>query len=48
LVAYTYECDDGKIGPTPCALIGGRLGGRWNRGWVCRTLLAEPGEFETK
>src|SRR4030095_7888134 len=36
-VAYTYGYDDGRIAPTHCALIAGRLGGRWSRCQVCRT-----------
>ena len=28
LVVYSYGCDDGRIGPTHCALIGGALGDR--------------------
>src|SRR5712691_6943317 len=40
LVVYTYERDGGRIGPTRCALIDGRLGGRCSRCRVCRTLPA--------
>jgi hypothetical protein len=29
-VACTYGCDDGRIAPTRCALIGGVLGDRWS------------------
>src|SRR5215472_14409863 len=36
-VAYTYGRDDGRIAPTHCALIDGRLGGRCSRCQVCRT-----------
>jgi hypothetical protein len=28
LVVYSYGYDDGRIGPTHCALIGGALGDR--------------------
>ena len=28
--ACTYECGDGRIAPTHCALIAGRLGGRFS------------------
>src|SRR5262252_1393781 len=37
VVAYTYGRDDGRIAPTHCALIDGKLGGRWSRCQVCRT-----------
>src|SRR5262245_15206987 len=30
-VAYTYGYDDGRIGPTRCALIDGARGDRWSR-----------------
>ena len=37
VVVDTYECDDGRIGPTRCALIDRRLGGRGSQGQGCRT-----------
>src|SRR5437879_2063677 len=37
LVAHTYGYDGGRIGPTHCALIDGRLGGRCSRCRVCGT-----------
>src|SRR5262245_766750 len=40
-VVYTCGRDDGRIAPTHCALIDGRLGGRWSRYQVCRTPPAE-------
>src|SRR5215467_3228267 len=41
VVAHTYGRDDGRIAPTHCALIDGKLGGRWSRCQVCRTPPAE-------
>src|SRR6266446_1292682 len=37
LVVASYEYDGGRIGPTRCALIGGRLGDRCSPCQVCRT-----------
>src|SRR4029450_11246982 len=39
-VADTYGCDDGKIGPTRCALIAAGLDGRGPPCRTCRTPLA--------
>src|SRR5215510_4056756 len=40
-VVDTCGRDDGRIAPTHCVLIDGRLGGRWSRYQVCRTPPAE-------
>ena len=40
VVAYTYGCGDGRIGPTRCALIVGARGDRCSRCQGCRTPLA--------
>src|SRR5712671_4050210 len=36
VVVDTYGCDDGRIGPTRCAVIDAGLGGRWSPRRVCR------------
>src|SRR2546426_6280621 len=36
-LANTYGYDDGKSGPTRCALIGDVLGDRCRGCWACRT-----------
>src|SRR5438132_8598027 len=42
-VVCSYGCDNGRIGPTHCALIGGALGDRCSRCRVCRTPRATVG-----
>src|SRR5262249_53363244 len=39
-VADTYGCDDGRIGPTRCAIIAAGLDGRGRPCRTCRTPLA--------
>src|SRR6266571_8832520 len=36
-VVDTYECDDGRISPTRCAIIAAGLDGRWSPHRACRT-----------
>jgi hypothetical protein len=36
VMVYTYGCDDGRIGPTHCAVIDAGLGGIWSPRRVCR------------
>src|SRR5215471_13394431 len=42
-VANIYGCDNGRIGPTRCAVIDGVLGDRWSRGRVGRTPRTAAG-----
>src|SRR6266851_286076 len=37
-LVYTYGCGDGRIGPTRCAVIGGRRGSRARRGRGVRRI----------
>src|SRR5262249_1393225 len=37
LVVCSYGCDDGRIGPTRCALLGAVRGDRYGGCCVCRT-----------
>src|SRR6266849_10486529 len=36
LVVCSYGCNNGRIGPPRCALIGAALGDRWSQCWACR------------
>src|SRR5262249_52479378 len=40
LVANTYGCDSGRIGPTRCAVIDAARGDRWRTHQASRTSLA--------
>src|SRR2546425_7144927 len=40
LVASSYGYDNGRIGPTHCALIGDAPGDRWSECRACRTPLS--------
>src|SRR5712691_4046589 len=42
-VVYTYGCDDGRNGPTRCALIAGVLGDRCSQCRACRRPPAGAG-----
>src|SRR5262244_445515 len=43
VVAYTYGCDNDRIGPTRCAVIDGAPGDRWSRCQEYRTPPAGAG-----
>src|SRR6516162_6717353 len=43
LVVSSCGYDNGRIGPTHCALIGDALGDRYREYWACRTPLAAAG-----
>src|SRR6266446_6900603 len=43
VVVYTYGCDDGRNGPTRCAVIDGGLGDRCSQCWACRRPPAGAG-----
>src|SRR5712691_2644387 len=43
VVVYTYGCDDGRIGPTRCAVIDAVLGGRESPHRAYRTPRAAAG-----
>src|SRR5204863_2617450 len=46
LVVCSYGCDDGRIGPTHCAVIGGALGDRSRARCACKTPPA--GAYSTR